>query len=201
MKKPFTFKFINELNLCIYFHFRGFPTKSAILNSLQCTSAFYAAGQLQLCNVLFNSVHVRHTVEVAWSQAQMKPMHYCMHSHQCSPKYSTLSCFLFCFYKKKDLPFSSKSALSVSQFKCTSKVGHLFLQFHKFYNSICLMNSCQNPPTCYCNRRFPSCLSPLFQSESSCKAFQFIWKLVLFTHKFQFIYMWIKLISTWKASH
>ena len=78
---------------------------------------------------------------------------------------------LFCFYKKKDLPFSSKSALSVSQFKCTSKVGHLFLQFHKFYNSICLVNSCKNPPTCYCNRRFPSCISPLFQSKSSCKAF------------------------------
>ena len=29
----------------------------------------------------------------------------------------------------------------------------------------------------------------------------FIWKLVLFTCKFWFIYIWIKLISIWKASH
>ena len=35
------------------------------------------------------------------------------------------------------------------------------------------------------NRRFPSCLSSLFHSEP------FMWKLVLFTCKWWFIYMWI----------
>ena len=39
------------------------------------------------------------------------------------------------------------------------------------------------------NRRFPSCLSSLFHSESFCEAF--IRKLVLFTCKCWFIYMWI----------
>ena len=38
-----------------------------------------------------------------------------------------------------------------------------------------------------------------FKASPSAKPF--IWKLVLFTRKFWFIYMWIKLISIWKASH
>ena len=38
-------------------------------------------------------------------------------------------------------------------------------------------------------------------TKASPSAKPFIWKLVLFTHKFWFIYMWIKLISIWKASH
>ena len=38
-----------------------------------------------------------------------------------------------------------------------------------------------------------------FKASPSVKPF--IWKLVLFTRKFWFIYMWIKLISIWKASH
>ena len=37
--------------------------------------------------------------------------------------------------------------------------------------------------------------------EVSPGAKPFIWKLALFTCKFWFIYMWIKLISIWKASH
>ena len=49
------------------------------------------------------------------------------------------------------------------------------------------------------NRRFPSCLSPRFQSESKCEAFHMENK--LFPRKFWFIYMQIKLISTWKHSH
>ena len=38
-----------------------------------------------------------------------------------------------------------------------------------------------------------------FKASPSVKPF--IWKLVLFTRKFWFIYMWIKLIFIWKASH
>ena len=38
-----------------------------------------------------------------------------------------------------------------------------------------------------------------FKASPSAKPF--MWKLVLFTRKFWFIYMWIKLVSIWKASH
>ena len=42
---------------------------------------------------------------------------------------------------------------------------------------------------------FPLC----FKASPSAKPF--MWKLVLFTCRFWFIYMWIKLISIWKALH
>ena len=50
------------------------------------------------------------------------------------------------------------------------------------------------------NRRFPSCLSPLFQSESQCEAFHME---ISFIHMYKWtqICVWIKLISIWKASH
>ena len=49
------------------------------------------------------------------------------------------------------------------------------------------------------NRQFPSFLCLCFKASPSAKPF--IWKLVLFTRKLWFIYMWTKLISISKFSH
>ena len=50
------------------------------------------------------------------------------------------------------------------------------------------------------NRRFPSCLSPLFQSESQCEAFHMEISFIHMYHEPQ-VCVWIKLISIWKALH
>ena len=116
--------------------------------------------------------------------------------------------------KKKELPSIQKHQHIKMKYYYFEQVYRLYIDFERYHKAAYNIWNIWYWIFCFAwyfdiskhlkqyvsNRQFPSCLSPLFQSDSKCEAFHME---ISFIHMQMLVHlhMWIKLISIWKASH